>query len=398
MNILNLNSTEKENPEIISKLFNSLDIKEYEPSTINCMNEFIKSYIKNILKDAKKNMLLGKREKITIEDVESAVNRNQNNMYKNRSKISEMKFLADKVNSIDLPEILESPIIKKPSLDNNLLRNNFQIYSDELNQIFLENKNMAENTSLRVDDMIMLGNKRKVNFSNDSKNNLNYNGKLHKNKRKISLNQAFKKTSQENAKKEIENDNNKTIKINFAEPKKIANIQSNNINNNEDDIDFDNDEIDNTNNNIGESTLNKTLLNNISLKKDNEINIIGNKRKKSVDSKNYSNNKNIKKEKNKRKKSISQELKNSLQQKNKAIEKSMSSNSLSKDDDDLSLDDNDEIDDTNNNAGESTINKKENDDSDEDEDSEENENMNNNESNNNDNIGSSYSKNNNDED
>ena len=35
MNILNLNSTEKENPEIISKLFNSLDIKEYEPSTIN---------------------------------------------------------------------------------------------------------------------------------------------------------------------------------------------------------------------------------------------------------------------------------------------------------------------------------------------------------------------------
>ena len=168
-----------------------------------------------------------------------------------------MKILSDKVNSIDLPEILESPIIKKPSLDNNLLRNNFQIYSDELNQIFLENKNMAENTSLRVDDMIMLGNKRKVNFSNDSKNNLNYNGKLHKNKRKISLNQAFKKTSQENAKKEIENDNNKTIKINFAEPKKIANIQSNNINNNEDDIDFDNDEIDNTNNNIGESTLNK---------------------------------------------------------------------------------------------------------------------------------------------
>ena len=174
-----------------------------------------------------------------------------------------MKLLSDKVNSIDLPEIPESPLIQKPPLDNNLLRNNFQIYSDELNQIFVENKNMIENTSLRVDDMIMLKNKRKVNFnfSNDSKNNLNYSGKIQKNKRKISLNQAFKKTSQENAKKEginlIENDNNKTIKINFAEPKKIANIQSNNANNNEDDIDFDNEEIDNTNNNIGESTLNK---------------------------------------------------------------------------------------------------------------------------------------------
>ena len=261
MNILNSKSIDKgKSPKditIIRKIFSSLGIEEYEKNTLNYMSEFINSYIIDILQEAKKNMILAKREKINIEDVESAVSSKQNHIYKNRTTLKDMKILSDKVNSIDLPEILESPIIKKPSLDNNLLRNNFQIYSDELNQIFLENKNMAENTSLRVDDMIMLGNKRKVNFSNDSKNNLNYNGKLHKNKRKISLNQAFKKTSQENAKKEIENDNNKTIKINFAEPKKIANIQSNNINNNEDDIDFDNDEIDNTNNNIGESTLNK---------------------------------------------------------------------------------------------------------------------------------------------
>ena len=261
MNIINSKSIDKgKSPKditIIRKIFSSLGIEEYEKNTLNYMSEFINSYIIDILQEAKKNMILAKREKINIEDVESAVSSKQNHIYKNRTTLKDMKILSDKVNSIDLPEILESPIIKKPSLDNNLLRNNFQIYSDELNQIFLENKNMAENTSLRVDDMIMLGNKRKVNFSNDSKNNLNYNGKLHKNKRKISLNQAFKKTSQENAKKEIENDNNKTIKINFAEPKKIANIQSNNINNNEDYIDFDNDEIDNTNNNIGESTLNK---------------------------------------------------------------------------------------------------------------------------------------------
>ena len=259
MNIINSKSIDKGNSPkditIIRKIFDSLGIEEYEKNTLNYMSEFINSYIIDILQEAKKNMNLAKREKINIEDVESAVNIKQNHIYKNRSTIQEMKLLADKVNLIELPNISES--IKRPPNNINLLNNNFQIYSDELNQIFLENKNMAENTSLRVDDMIMLGNKRKVNFSNDSKNNLNYNGKLHKNKRKISLNQAFKKTSQENAKKEIENDNNKTIKINFAEPKKIANIQSNNINNNEDDIDFDNDEIDNTNNNIGESTLNK---------------------------------------------------------------------------------------------------------------------------------------------
>ena len=267
MNIINSKSIDKgKSPKditIIRKIFSSLGIEEYEKNTLNYMSEFINSYIIDILQEAKKNMILAKREKINIEDVESPVSSKQNHIYKNRTTVKEMKILSDKVNSIDLPEIPESPLIQKPPLDNNLLRNNFQIYSDELNQIFVENKNMIENTSLRVDDMIMLGNKRKVNFnfSNDSKNNLNYSGKIQKNKRKISLNQAFKKTSQENAKKEginlIENDNNKTIKINFAEPKKIANIQSNNANNNEDDIDFDNEEIDNTNNNIGESTLNK---------------------------------------------------------------------------------------------------------------------------------------------
>ena len=175
MNIINSKSIDKgKSPKditIIRKIFSSLGIEEYEKNTLNYMSEFINSYIIDILQEAKKNMILAKREKINIEDVESAVSSKQNHIYNNRTTLKDMKILSDKVNSIDLPEILESPIIKKPSLDNNLLRNNFQIYSDELNQIFLENKNMAENTSLRVDDMIMLGNKRKVNFSNDSKNN-----------------------------------------------------------------------------------------------------------------------------------------------------------------------------------------------------------------------------------
>ena len=269
MNILNSKSIDKGNSPkditIIRKIFDSLGIEEYEKNTLNYMSEFINSYIIDILQEAKKNMNLAKREKINIEDVESAVNIKQNHIYKNRSTIQEMKLLADKVNLIELPNISES--IKRPPNNINLLNNNIQIYSKELNKIIMENKIMLENTSLRADDINMLGNKRKVNFANESRNNLNIdnNGKT-KNKRKISLNQAFKKTSQENAKKEginiIENNNN--IKINFAEPKKIINIKTNNINitnNNEDEDedDFDNEDIDNTNNNnnIGESTINK---------------------------------------------------------------------------------------------------------------------------------------------
>ena len=269
MNILNSKSIDKGNSPkditIIRKIFDSLGIEEYEKNTLNYMSEFINSYIIDILKEAKKNMNLAKREKINIEDVEAAVSTKQNDMYKNRTTIKDMKSLANKVNALELPNIPENDIFLRPPKDINLLGNNFQIYSNELNQLILDNKAMLENTSLRPDEINMLGNKRKVNFANESKNTLNFdhNGKQIKNKRKISLNQAFKKTSQENAKKENINllENNTNIKINFSEPKKLVDVKSNNISLNlDEDNDDDNDEGEgeNTNmNNAGESTMNK---------------------------------------------------------------------------------------------------------------------------------------------
>ena len=268
MNIINSKSIDKGNSPkditIIRKIFDSLGIEEYEKNTLNYMSEFINSYIIDILKEAKKNMNLAKREKINIEDVEAAVSTKQKDMYRNRTTIKEMKSLANKVNNLELPNIPENDIFLRPPKDINLLGNNFQIYSNELNQVILDNKIMLSNTSLRPDEINILGNKRKVNFANESKNTLNFdhNGKQIKNKRKISLNQAFKKTSQENAKKENNLlENNTNIKINFSEPKKLVDVKSNNISLNlDEDNDDDNDEGEgeNTNmNNVGESTINK---------------------------------------------------------------------------------------------------------------------------------------------
>ena len=270
MNILTSKTIDKGNAPkditIIRKMFDSLGIEEYEKNTLNYMSEFINSYIIDILKESKKNMILSNREKINIEDVELAVKTKQNLMYQNHPPISRMKELAEKVNSIPLPLIPETPNVLMPPLENNLLRNNFQIYSDELNRALLdeENKNIMESTSLRPDDINMLGNKRKFNIGNDSKNNLNSEnkfGSFQKKRRKISLNQAFKKTSQENAKKEnminnIENNNNN--KININDNKKNININSINNEDNNDDIDFynDNDEIEN-NNNVDSTNNNK---------------------------------------------------------------------------------------------------------------------------------------------
>lgn len=264
MNILNSKSIDKGNSPkditIIRKIFDSLGIEEYEKNTLNYMSEFINSYIIDILQEAKKNMNLAKREKINIEDVESAVSTKQNDMYRNRTTVKEMKKLADKVNFLELPPIPETDAFLRPPQEINLLKNNFQIYSNELNQLLLDNKNILENTSLRPDEITFLGNKRKVNFANESKSNLNFDqsGKVVKNKRKISLNQAFKKTSQENAKKENNNliENNTNIKINFAEPKKLVDVKINS--NNDEENEEENDEGENTNNiNVGESTMNK---------------------------------------------------------------------------------------------------------------------------------------------
>ena len=267
MNILTSKSIDKGNSPkditIIRKMFDSLGIEEYEKNTLNYMSEFINSYIIDILKESKKNMILSNREKINIEDVELAVKTKQTLMYQNHPPVLRMKELAEKVNSIPLPLIPETPNVLTPPLENNLLRNNFQIYSDDLNRALIdeENKNIVESTSLRPDDINLLRNKRKFNIGNDSKNNLNSDNKLgnfQKKRRKISLNQAFKKSSQENAKKDnimnINENNNNNIKINLNDNNK--NINSINNEDNNDDIDFDNDEIEN-NNNVDSTNNNK---------------------------------------------------------------------------------------------------------------------------------------------
>lgn len=264
MNILTSKTIDKGNSPkditIIRKMFDSLGIEEYEKNTLNYMSEFINSYIIDILKESKKNMILLNRQKINIEDVELAVRKKQLLMYQNRSSVSKMKELAEKVNSIPLPQIPETPNVLMPPMENNLLRNNFQIYSEELNRALLEeeNKNIIESTSLRPDDINILGNKRKANnIGTESKNNLNSDNKLgrfQKKKRKISLNQAFKKSSQENAKNEniinLNENNNNNIKINLKDNQKSSNLNSINNEDNNDDIDFDNDENDMDNNNI----------------------------------------------------------------------------------------------------------------------------------------------------
>lgn len=244
---------------IIEKLFNRYGIEEYEKNTLNCMNHFIDLYITDILKEAKKNMYLSKREKLCLEDVESAVKLKQDNKYKNSSKIQDLKFLSEQVNSKELPQIPESPLVLIPPINNNLLRNNFQIYSHELNDILMENKNLIDN-SLKIDDNNILGNKRNLNSINYNRNKLSSKNEKReqKNKRKKSINQDFKNASKENKRNEGMNENNiDNKKINDLE-KANGSFGSNSFSNKENDSDSDDDdELDKSKNNGEESSINK---------------------------------------------------------------------------------------------------------------------------------------------
>jgi len=93
----------------ISKLFQNYGKEEYEESILNCMNEIINSYITEILVQSKKNMNLAKRTKLDMNDIDKTINIQQNNMYRSKTSFQEMKYLADKINNVDLPQIPESP-------------------------------------------------------------------------------------------------------------------------------------------------------------------------------------------------------------------------------------------------------------------------------------------------
>ena len=238
-----MNNSSEKDKSLIEELFKNLGIKNYETSALNCMNKFIDSYITNVLKDAKKNMILSKREKITLEDVELTINKKQNNMFNNRAKIPEMKFLANKVNSIDLPPIPENPVVLKPPINNNLLRNNFQIYSDELNKQLIENKN---------NDISFLGNKRNIDDTDENKNKSN-NKKEQKNKGKKSMNQELKKLQKESKGFNPFENNNK-------ENKKLKNLKEKNVSVNSDDLSSKKDELNSDNDDemdFGEDKSNK---------------------------------------------------------------------------------------------------------------------------------------------
>ena len=177
---------------MIKSFFIKSGIKEFESGCLNYMSEFLNSYATDILTQSKENMIFAGRNKISIDDVKLSIQKNQDLSYANKPKIDKLKENAEIINRIPLPDIPDSKMIY-PSLENSILRNNFQIFSENLqkNLSEKENKNFKDNSSIRPDE-VFLNNKRKSLFSKSKNEDKKTNVKKH---RKLSLSQTFKKSS-----------------------------------------------------------------------------------------------------------------------------------------------------------------------------------------------------------
>jgi hypothetical protein len=56
--------------------------------------------------------------------------------YTKKPDINMLKDISKDVNSIPLPDISDTPYVQLPSQEQALIRNNYQIYSDEILSIF----------------------------------------------------------------------------------------------------------------------------------------------------------------------------------------------------------------------------------------------------------------------
>lgn len=206
MNIAKAGSEDQNNTpkdiQIIQKMLLNSGIKEYEKSCVNYISEFLNSYVTDILTEAKKNMTYSNRNKISIDDVKLAVKQKQDIIYLNKPNINELKKTAEVINKIPLPDIPDTTNLLYPPIDNNLLKNNFQIYSDDIKKAVAEKdkKFFESNSSIRPDDLF-LTTKRKAVFSENKSHIKNI---PRKKQRKLSLSQAFKKSSIDKEKNNIE--------------------------------------------------------------------------------------------------------------------------------------------------------------------------------------------------
>ncbi len=142
-----------------------------------------------------------------------AVKVKQNNMYARKPDLNFLNKIANEVNSINLPSIPENPNILLPPPEYSLVRNNFQIFSEELS-FKLNNPNLENEFKDEENELNSLNNKSKTRQSLIG---------IKRNAEKLSLSSTFKK-------RRLESENN--IKMNNAnsiEDKIIAdkNIKSN---------------------------------------------------------------------------------------------------------------------------------------------------------------------------
>eukprot|EP00842_Homolaphlyctis_polyrhiza_P001536 jgi/Hompol1/2383/HPOL_001441-RA len=113
--------------KLLSLILQSADVEDYEPRVIPQLLEFGHRYVLDVLQDAQVFADHCGRKDIEVEDVRLAIASRVANSFSGPPSREIMMELAEKKNSIPLPQIAERLTLRLPPERNTLIKPNFQI-------------------------------------------------------------------------------------------------------------------------------------------------------------------------------------------------------------------------------------------------------------------------------
>ena len=150
MNIITKETKDKGNTPkdiiMIKKLIENEGIQEYEKNCINYLSDFLNGYITSTLEDSLFYAKMCGRNKPNLEDVKLAVKFKKENNFSKKPSNSVLKATSNLINSKALPSIPQGTCtLNLPLVESTQLKNNFQIYSEDVVNNMEKNSNTVDN-------------------------------------------------------------------------------------------------------------------------------------------------------------------------------------------------------------------------------------------------------------
>lgn len=150
MNIITKDTKDKGNTPkdiiMIKKIIEKEGIHEYEKNCLNFLNDFLNNYISSTLEESILYAKMCNRSKPNLEDIKLAVKLKKENNFTKKPSTSILKNTSMIINGKNLPNIPQGVCqLNLPLLESSQLKNNFQIFSEDITNNIEKKANTIDN-------------------------------------------------------------------------------------------------------------------------------------------------------------------------------------------------------------------------------------------------------------